>query len=104
MPSRFRKTSSLTRTVSVTRPTNTPANGLPDRERDLDAGGSIADPAACSHSSLDQAARALGCQLPTAFGYLMFLEITSIPDYAITDLGLIGVREQSALEPVLGPA
>jgi adenine deaminase len=74
----------------------------------LPVGGIVADidveTMAAAEARLDQAARALGCQLPTAFGYLMFLEITSIPDYAITDLGLIGVREQSALEPVLGPA
>jgi adenine deaminase len=74
----------------------------------LPVGGIVADidveTMAAAEARLDSAARALGCRLPTAFGYLMFLEITSIPDYAITDLGLIGVREQDALDPVLGPA
>ena len=74
----------------------------------LPVGGIVADidleMMAAAEARLDAAARALGCELPTAFGYLMFLEITSIPDYAITDLGLIGVRELAALEPVLGPA
>jgi adenine deaminase len=74
----------------------------------LPVGGIVADldveTMAAAEARLDAAARALGCGLATAFGYLMFLEITSIPDYAITDLGLIGVREQAALDPILGPA
>ena len=73
----------------------------------LPVGGIVADidveTMAAAEARLDSAARALGCKLPTAFGYLMFLEITSIPDYAITDLGLVGVREQAVLESVLGP-
>ena len=73
----------------------------------LPVGGIVADidveTMAAAESRLDAAARRLGCELPTAFGYLMFLEITSIPDYAITDLGLVGVRELAALDPVLGP-
>ncbi len=74
----------------------------------LPVGGIVADidvaTMAAAEARLDAAARALGCELPSAFGYLMFLEITSIPDYAITDLGLVGVRELSVLDPVLGPA
>lgn len=74
----------------------------------LPVGGIVADvdmeTMAAAEARLDAAARSLGCELPTAFGYLMFLEITSIPDYAITDLGLVGVRELSALDPVLGAA
>ena len=70
-------------------------------------GGIVADidveTMAVAEARLDAAARALGCELPSAFGYLMFLEITSIPDYAITDLGLVGVRELTVLDPVLGP-
>jgi adenine deaminase len=73
----------------------------------LPVGGIVADidveTMAAAEARLDSAARGLGCKLPTAFGYLMFLEITSIPDYAITDLGLVGVREQAVLESVLGP-
>lgn len=74
----------------------------------LPIGGIVADidvvTMAAAEARLDSAARALGCELPSAFGYLMFLEITSIPDYAITDLGLVGVRELAALNPILGPA
>ncbi|MGA2529800.1 MAG: adenine deaminase C-terminal domain-containing protein, partial [Acidimicrobiales bacterium] len=74
----------------------------------LPVGGIVADidveAMAAAEARLDAAARTLGCKLPTAFGYLMFLEITSIPDYAITDLGLVGVREMAALDPVLGQA
>jgi adenine deaminase len=74
----------------------------------LPVGGIVADldveTMAPAEARLDAAARALGCRLPSAFGYLMFLEITSIPDYAITDLGLVGVRELAVLEPVLGTA
>jgi adenine deaminase len=74
----------------------------------LPVGGIVADidaeTMAAAEARLDGAARALGCELPSAFGYLMFLEITSIPDYAITDLGLVGVKELAVLDPVLGPA
>jgi adenine deaminase len=74
----------------------------------LPVGGIVADidveTMAPAEARLDAAARALGCELPSAFGYLMFLEITSIPDYAITDLGLVGVRELAVLESVLGTA
>lgn len=74
----------------------------------LPIGGIVADidaeTMAAAEARLDSAARALGCELPSAFGYLMFLEITSIPDYAITDLGLVGVKELAVLDPVLGPA
>jgi adenine deaminase len=74
----------------------------------LPVGGIVADidveTMAAAEARLDAAARELGCKLPTAFGYLMFLEITSIPDYAITDLGLVGVRELAVLDSVLGLA
>jgi len=58
---------------------------------------------AAAEARLDAAAASLGCGLPSAFGYLMFLEITSIPDYAITDLGLVDCRALTVLDPVLGP-
>ncbi|MGO9963644.1 MAG: adenine deaminase C-terminal domain-containing protein [Acidimicrobiales bacterium] len=73
----------------------------------LPVGGIVADidveTMADAEVRLDTAARELGCELPSAFGYLMFLEITSIPDYAVTDLGLVGVRELAVLDSVLGP-
>jgi adenine deaminase len=55
-----------------------------------------------AEARLDDAARALGCGLPSAFGYLMFLSITAIPDYAITDLGLVDASAQRVIDPVLG--
>lgn len=74
----------------------------------LPLGGIVADldaeTMAAAEERLDAAAAALGCQLPSAFGYLMFLEITSIPDYAITDLGLVDCRALATLDPVLGEA
>lgn len=74
----------------------------------LPVGGIVADidveTMAAAESRLDAAARGLGCELPSAFGYLMFLEITAIPDYAITDLGLVDCRELVVIDPVLGPS
>ena len=70
-------------------------------------GGIVADlvpeEMAAAEERLDAAARALGCDLPTAFGYLMFLEITAIPDYAITDLGLVDALAQAVVDPILCP-
>ena len=74
----------------------------------LPVGGIVADldapEMAAAEERLDAAAAKLGCRLPSAFGYLMFLEITSIPDYAITDLGLVDCRALRTVQPVLGPA
>ncbi|MEV6162193.1 adenine deaminase C-terminal domain-containing protein [Streptomyces sp. NPDC052052] len=49
---------------------------------------------------LEAAARALGCELPSAFGYLIFLEITAIPEYAVTDLGVVNYRTQDVVDIV----
>lgn len=51
---------------------------------------------------LDEVARELGCKLPSPFMYLIFLSITAIPDYAITDLGLVDCVKLEVIEPVLG--
>lgn len=51
---------------------------------------------------LDAAAREIGCRLPSPFMYLIFLSITAIPDYAITDLGLVDCVKLEVIEPVLG--
>ncbi|CAM5283956.1 adenine deaminase [Streptomyces spiroverticillatus] len=56
---------------------------------------------AAAEDRLEAAARALGCELPSAFGYLIFLEITAIPDYAVTDLGVISYHTQSVVDTVL---
>jgi adenine deaminase len=74
----------------------------------LPIGGIVADldPAlmAEEEARLDEAARALGCTLPSPFMYLIFLEVTAIPRYAITDLGLIDCVTLEVVSPVLGPA
>jgi adenine deaminase len=50
---------------------------------------------------LDDAARALGCSLPWPFMYMFVLQITAIPDYAITDLGTIDCTDLKVVDPVL---
>ena len=53
---------------------------------------------------LDEAARELGCGLPSPFMYMIFLSITAIPDYAITDKGLVDCNSLKVISPLLGPA
>lgn len=56
---------------------------------------------ALMEAQLDEAARSLGCRLASPFMYLIFLSITAIPDYAITDLGLIDCVTLQAMSPLL---
>lgn len=58
---------------------------------------------AAAEDRLEAAARALGCELPSAFGFLIFLEITAIPEYAITDLGVVNYHTQDVVD-ILAPA
>jgi adenine deaminase len=51
-------------------------------------------------SQLDDAARALGCRLPWPFMYMFVLQITAIPDYAITDLGAIDCVNLKVFDPI----
>jgi adenine deaminase len=71
----------------------------------LPIGGIVADvhprEMARMEAGLDDAARGLGCRLPSPFMYLIFLSITAIPDYAITDLGLIDCVSLQAISPLL---
>lgn len=53
---------------------------------------------------IDEAARRLGCDLPSPFMYLIFLSITAIPDYAITDRGLVDCNKLKVINPILGAA
>ncbi|HIN53343.1 MAG TPA: hypothetical protein EYM79_03445, partial [Planctomycetes bacterium] len=46
----------------------------------------------------------LGCTVDWPFNYLFFLPITAIPDYAITDVGLVDVAAMAVFDPVLGQA
>ncbi|WP_208179304.1 adenine deaminase [Sinorhizobium medicae] len=76
----------------------------------LPIGGIVSDidPAemAAFELRLDEAARRLGCDLPWPFMYMFVLQITAIPDYAMTDLGVVdcvNLRIISPLDPD-GPA
>lgn len=51
-------------------------------------------------AELDDAARSLGCRLPWPFMYMFVLQITAIPDYAITDLGPIDCVNLKVFDPV----
>jgi adenine deaminase len=71
----------------------------------LPIGGIVADlppeEMARQEQALDEHARELGSNLPSPFGYLMFLSITAIPDYAITDLGLIDCVKLEPVSPIV---
>jgi len=73
----------------------------------LPIGGIVADiepeEMARQEDALDDAARALGCALPWPFMYMFVLQITAIPDYAITDLGTINCLELKVVDPVYEP-
>ena len=70
----------------------------------LPIGGLVADiePAEMARieEELDDAARSLGCNLPWPFMYMFVLQITAIPDYAITDLGPIDCLALKVFDPV----
>ena len=70
----------------------------------LPIGGIVADISpeemAAAELRLDDAARALGCQLPWPMMYMFVLQITAIPDYAITDLGLVDCVNLKIISPV----
>jgi adenine deaminase len=74
----------------------------------LPVGGIVSDlePAqmAAEEEKLDEAARQIGCRLRSPFMYMIFLSVTAIPDYAITDLGLIDCVSLRVIDPVIGPA
>ncbi|MDR1194680.1 MAG: amidohydrolase family protein [Peptococcaceae bacterium] len=71
----------------------------------LPVGGIVSDedPAVIARreTELNQAAKALGCDLPEPLMYMFFLPITSIPDYAITDAGPVDVRALNTFDPIL---
>jgi adenine deaminase len=74
----------------------------------LPVGGIVADllpeDMAAAEARLDAAAARLGCTFASPFMYMIFLSVTAIPDYAMTDLGLIDCVNLSVTSPVLGPA
>jgi adenine deaminase len=74
---------------------------------ELPIGGIVSDlepeEMARQENALDDAARDLGCELPWPFMYMFVLQITAIPDYAITDLGAIDCIDLKVVDPVLAP-
>ena len=70
----------------------------------LPVGGIVSDiePAemAAKERDLDDHARALGCALPWPFMYMFVLQITAIPDYAMTDLGAIDCVNLKVVNPL----
>ena len=50
---------------------------------------------------LSEAANKLGCDLPEPLMYMFFLPITAIPDYAITDVGVVDCITLKTFHPVL---
>ena len=54
--------------------------------------------------AMNDAARALGCDLPDPFMYMFFLPITAIPDYALTDMGAIDCVSLTVFNPVMSEA
>ncbi|MFF4772946.1 adenine deaminase C-terminal domain-containing protein [Microtetraspora fusca] len=74
----------------------------------LPVGGIVSDlPAAemaAAETRIDDLARELGCALPAPLMYLFFLSITAIPDYAITDLGLVDCVALDVIDPIISEA
>jgi adenine deaminase len=70
----------------------------------LPVGGIVSDiepeEMAKKEQELDDAARALGCTLPWPFMYMFVLQITAIPDFAITDLGVIDCVKLEVVDPL----
>ncbi|MGN8113253.1 adenine deaminase [Labrys sp. 22185] len=71
----------------------------------LPIGGIVADiePQAMAEKELrlDDAVRSLGCDLPWPFMYMFVLQITAIPDYAITDLGVVDCVNLKVISPMI---
>ncbi|QEN90264.1 adenine deaminase [Labrys sp. KNU-23] len=74
----------------------------------LPIGGIVADiePQAMAEKELrlDDAVRSLGCNLPWPFMYMFVLQITAIPDYAITDLGVVDCVNLKVISPLADAA
>jgi adenine deaminase len=74
----------------------------------LPIGGIVADTEpeemAALETKLDAAAKELGSKLESPFMSMIFLEITGIPDYAITDIGLVDCNSFKIISPIIGPA
>jgi len=74
-------------------------------ELPLPIGGLLSDQSAAvvikSFEKLNQAARSLGCSLPAPFMTLSFISLPTVPELGLTDMGLILVKEQKIIPPLL---
>lgn len=59
---------------------------------------------AAEEEKLKAIVRGQGCDLPVPVFYMCCLQITSIPDYAMTDLGPVDYHTQKPFDPILGAA
>ena len=59
---------------------------------------------AAAERKMKEIARELGCDLPDPVFYMCCLQITAIPDYAMTDLGAVDFHTQDTFNPILGKA
>ena len=70
----------------------------------LPIGGIVSDldptEMARKEQELDHAAKSLGCNLPWPFMYMFVLQITAIPDFAMTDLGAIDCIRLEVVDPL----
>lgn len=60
------------------------------------------DEMATTEQRLNEAAHQLGTPLKRPFFFMIFLSITAIPDYAMTDAGMVEFATRSVIDPVLG--
>lgn len=63
-----------------------------------------AEDMAAKEKELNEAAYQLGTPLKRPFFFMMFLSITAIPEYAMTDEGLVEYKSRSVIQPILGLA
>jgi adenine deaminase len=60
-----------------------------------------AEEMAAKEKTLNQAAYSLGTRLKRPFFFIIFLSITAIPEYAMTDRGLVAHATRQVIDPVL---
>jgi adenine deaminase len=60
-----------------------------------------ADEVMAELEKMNEAAKALGCELPAPFMTLSFISLPTVPDLGLTDLGLVDVLEQKLIDVVI---
>lgn len=75
---------------------------------ELPIGGIVSDiepeEMAAREQKMDEIIHELGCELPHPVMYMFFLPITAIPDYAMTDKGVVDCVGLKVIDPVLSKA